>query len=87
MSTNSDPFAPWNDPMYKNDPFAPHNSPMEGSNPFKPWNSPFGRAEDLTSSEARYYGAHRAPRVEEEDDEDDRRSADCARLKRSCVDW
>lgn len=53
--TNTDPFAPWNDTRYKDDPFAPHNDPISGSDPFKPWNDPFGRKEDLTDKEARYY--------------------------------
>jgi hypothetical protein len=52
---NDDPFAPWNNPMYKNDPFAPHNDIMKKHDPFKPWNDPMGRERDLTSEEKSYY--------------------------------
>jgi hypothetical protein len=52
---NTDPFAPYNDPMYKDDPFAPHNDPMYKDDPFKPWNDPFGSSDDLTDREKKYY--------------------------------
>lgn len=55
---NTDPFAPWNNPMYKDDPFAPHNNPMDRDNPLKPWNNPFGSVGDLTDSERSAYGIH-----------------------------
>lgn len=52
---NNDPFAPWNDPMFKNDPFAPHNDPMYQKDPFACWNDPFGHGS--FEQEARdYYG-------------------------------
>ena len=63
MARNTDPFAPWNDPMYKNDPFAPHND-FDGDNPFKPWNDPCGSERDLTDSEAQRYGRFRPKRDE-----------------------
>ena len=58
MPTNTDPFAPWNDPMEKDNPFAPHNDPMDKHNPFKPWNEPCGKAEDLTKKERDEYRKH-----------------------------
>ena len=42
MARNTDPFAKWNDPMYKNDPFAPWNDIMKKDSPFACWNDPFG---------------------------------------------
>lgn len=54
--TNNDPFAPWNDPMYKNDPFAAHNDPMHKSDPFKPWNDHFGNSNQLNDMERSSYG-------------------------------
>jgi hypothetical protein len=62
MYKNKDPFAPWNDPMYRNDPFAPHNDPMKKNDPFKPWNSPCGDERDLTDEEAKEYGIRRRSR-------------------------
>ena len=53
---NTDPFAPWNSPFYKDDPFAPHNDPMKKDDPFKPWNQPLGRVEDLSKEEKKKYG-------------------------------
>jgi len=53
---NTDPFAPWNNPMHKHDPFAPHNNPMDRDNPFKPWNNPMGSDKDLTDDERKAYG-------------------------------
>lgn len=55
MATNTDPFAPWNDPMYKNDPFAAHNDPMHRNDPFKPWNNNFGNESDLNDRERESY--------------------------------
>jgi hypothetical protein len=52
---NTDPFAPWNDPMHKNDPFAPHNDPMEKNDPFAPWNQPFGNEDDLNNEQRKAY--------------------------------
>lgn len=52
---NQDPFAPWNDPIYKDDPFAPHNDPLKKDDPFKPWNDLFGVEKDLTEEEKEYY--------------------------------
>lgn len=57
MNKNTDPFAPWNNPI-NNSPLAPHNS-FDSDNPFKPWNEPFGSVEDLTDSEKDYYGIKR----------------------------
>jgi len=54
MSRNTDPFAPWNNPMYENDPFAAHNG-YDSDNPFKSWNNPFGSTSDLSDSEKRSY--------------------------------
>ena len=56
MPRNNDPFAPWNDPMYKNDPLSPHNDPMYRDDPFKPWNDHFGSEDDLTDRERQAYG-------------------------------
>lgn len=42
MARNTDPFAPWNDPMHRDDPFAPWNDPMKRDDPFACWNDPFG---------------------------------------------
>jgi hypothetical protein len=56
MPRNSDPFAPWNDPMYKNDPFAPHNEPHQKDDPTKPWNDPSGSERDLSRQEKERYG-------------------------------
>lgn len=57
---NTDPFAPWNDPMYKNDPFAPHNDPCHSDDPTKPWNDPSGSERDLNRDEKRQYGKRSA---------------------------
>lgn len=38
---NDDPFAPWNDPMYKDDPTMPWNDHRK-DDPFACWNNPFG---------------------------------------------
>lgn len=56
MPRNTDPFAPWNNPMYKNDPFAAHNNPMYKDDPFKPWNEVFGSENDLSNEERKSYG-------------------------------
>lgn len=53
---NRDPFAPWNDPFYKDDPFFPHNDPFYRDDPFKPWNDPLGSENDLTKEEKKSYG-------------------------------
>ena len=52
---NTDPFAPWNDPMNRNDPFAPHNDPMRKNDPFEPWNDVFGDEKDLPKKDRDYY--------------------------------
>lgn len=52
---NSNPFAKWNDPMYKDDPFAPHNDPMRKDSPFEPWNSPMASDKDLSCRDKKYY--------------------------------
>jgi hypothetical protein len=69
MSRNTDPFAPWNNPMYENDPLAAHNNPMYKDDPFKPWNEPFGSVNDLNREEKSSYGIRRNYRdnLEEED--------------------
>lgn len=56
MEKNNDPFAPWNDPIYKDDPLAPHNDPMYRDDPFKPWNNMFGKKEDLSCRDREKYG-------------------------------
>lgn len=56
MARNTDPTAPWNDPIYKNDPLAPHNDPAYRDDPTKPWNNPGGSASDLSEYEERSYG-------------------------------
>lgn len=56
MPRNTDPFAPWNDPCFKNDPCAAHNDPCDKNDPCKPWNEPFGSANDLDDNERRSYG-------------------------------
>lgn len=61
--TNTDPFQPWNDPMYSRDPLAPHNDPMYRDDITKPWNDLFGDSDDLTHDEKQYYG------LESNDDE------------------
>lgn len=48
---NTDPFAPWNDPIHRDDRFAPHNNPRDRDNPSKPWNDPVGKMEDLEQNE------------------------------------
>ena len=53
---NTDPFAPWNDPMYKDDPFAPHNDPMRKDDFTEPWNDFFGDTNSLSNNDKRYYG-------------------------------
>jgi hypothetical protein len=53
---NQNPFAPWNNPMYKDDPFAPHNDTMRKDSPFEPWNSPFGDEDDLNDEDRKAYG-------------------------------
>ena len=55
MATNTDPFAPWNDPLYKDDPFAPHNDPMYKNDLSKPWNQTFGNEGDLNEWERQQY--------------------------------
>ena len=52
---NTDPFAPWNDPMRKDDPFAPHNDPFRKDDVIEPWNDLFGKRNDLTTEDQRYY--------------------------------
>jgi hypothetical protein len=47
---NTDPFAPWNDPRFKDDPDAPHNKGRDG-----PWNRIFWKKTDLTQEERYYY--------------------------------
>lgn len=42
MMRNTDPFEPWNDPMYKDDPSESWNDPMEKDDPFAYWNDPVG---------------------------------------------
>lgn len=59
MQRNNDPFAPWNDPIYRNDPFAPHNDPIRRDDPFAPWNQPLGSVNDLSHAERAYYGVRR----------------------------
>lgn len=60
MSKNTDPFAPWNSPLYENDPLSPHNDPMHRDDPFKPWNEPFGSVNDLNNEEKDSYGIRNA---------------------------
>jgi hypothetical protein len=57
---NTDPFAPWNDPMYRDDPFAPHNEPHQKDDPTKPWNDPSATERDLSRSEKQRYGRRSA---------------------------
>ena len=52
---NTDPFAPWNDPIHRHDPFAPHNDPMRRNDPFEPWNDPITDERDLDERDRRYY--------------------------------
>ncbi len=52
---NTDPFAPWNDPMSKDD-------------PFKPWNDPLGSVEDLNDNEKYSYGIPVRRHSSEDDD-------------------
>jgi hypothetical protein len=52
----TDPFAPWNNPAYRNDPFAPHNDPSRRDSPFEAWNSPIGSEQDLSDDDRRFYG-------------------------------
>jgi hypothetical protein len=63
---NTDPFAPWNDPMYKNDPFAPHNDPMRKNDFTEPWNDIFGSEKDLNNRDKKAYGL-RSARYDESD--------------------
>jgi hypothetical protein len=44
---NDDPFAPWNNPLYKDDPFRPWNSPLHKNDPFAPWNNPLADESDI----------------------------------------
>ncbi len=66
MASNRDPFAPWNDPMYKNDPFAPHNDLMRKNDPFEPWNCVLGDERDLSDRDAKEYGIRRRRHCEED---------------------
>lgn len=58
MAKNTDPFAIWNNPMYKDDPLAAHNG-YDSDNPYKPWNEPYGSENDLTDNEANSYNINR----------------------------
>lgn len=58
MNRNTDPFAPWNNPMYENDPFAPHNDPSRKNDPTEPWNSPAGSKNDLNKRDRERYGEY-----------------------------
>jgi hypothetical protein len=69
MAKNNDPFAPWNDPMYRNDPFAPHNDPMRKNDPFEPWNQPFGSEDDLDNDDRESYGHRPRRRYNDEENE------------------
>lgn len=60
------PFAPWNNPIYKDNPLAPHNG-IDADNPLKPWNNPLGKKEDLTDREAERYGIYRKKYFDEEE--------------------
>ena len=53
---NTDPLAPWNNPLYKNNPLAPHNSPLSKDNILKPWNKVVWNKSDLTETEKKFYG-------------------------------
>ena len=53
---NDNPFASWNNPMYKDSPFAPHNNLMRRDDPREPWNNHFGSDKDLKESDRRAYG-------------------------------
>lgn len=44
---NDDPFAPWNDPMYRDDPRKPWNDPLYKNDPFAPWNDPCAGREKI----------------------------------------
>lgn len=44
---NDDPFATWNNPLYKDDPFRPWNSPLHKNDPFAPWNNPLADESDI----------------------------------------
>jgi hypothetical protein len=46
MSRNTDPFAPWNDPMDRDDFTKPWNDPIHRDDPFAPWNSPIANERD-----------------------------------------
>jgi len=59
MSTNNDPFAPWNNPMVKDDPFAPHNDTMRKNSPFEEWNNPFGDYNTLSHRDKEFYRKYR----------------------------
>lgn len=61
---NTDPFAPWNDQMYKYDPLAPHNDPMRKNDPTEPWNNVFGNENDLDYNDRHKYGL---PCIEDND--------------------
>lgn len=52
---NTDPFQPWNNPMYTDSPFSAHNG-VDADDPSKPWNEPFGDVEDLDDEERATYG-------------------------------
>jgi hypothetical protein len=49
---NTDPLAPWHDPVF-NLPDAPHV--LDPDNPNKPWNKIFWSPQDLSAQEKRYY--------------------------------
>ncbi len=70
MPINTDPFAPWNDPMYKNDPLAPHNDPMYKDDFMKPWNNIFGSENQLNDRDRKGYGILPKRRYEDEYDND-----------------
>ncbi len=38
---NTNPLAPWNDPLQKDDPLAPWNDPLRKDDPLEPWNDPY----------------------------------------------
>lgn len=53
---NTDPLAPWNNPLYRDNPLAPHNKAIDKDSPFKPWNKPIWNKDDLTTEEKKFYG-------------------------------
>jgi len=42
MHRDNNPFAKYNNPLYKDNPFAPWNNPLKKNDPFACWNNPFG---------------------------------------------